>query len=154
MEGQRLARKMAFVLILFGAILFVTAYQGTTGTLGSMLMQDLLGTQGKAGFVYWIVAIGVVGAIGYIKSLKGLSDAFIGLLLLVLFISNKGFFAKFNQAIASIGTSAGTQASGIGSASSLQLGASNLQSIFTPAISTSPFGTLSQTEVGGITVAP
>jgi hypothetical protein len=94
---------VAFVLIAVGVILFVTAYQGTTGTLGSMLVQDVIGTQGTKGFLYWAVAILVIGAIGYIQKLKGLSDAFVALLLLVLFIGNKGFFAKFNQALGTIG---------------------------------------------------
>lgn len=99
---------MAFVLIAMGVVLFVTAYQGTTVTLGSMLVQDVIGTQGNKGYLYWAVAILVVGAVGYIQKLKGLSDAFIGLLLLVLFISNQGFFAKFNQALAAIGGKAAT----------------------------------------------
>jgi hypothetical protein len=126
---------MAFILILAGLVLFVTAYQGTTGQLGSMLVQDVFGTQGQGGFIYWIVAIGIVGAVGYIKSLKGLSDAFIGLLLLVLFISNKGFFAKFNAALGQIG---GT-ASGYSGQKILTFGGATTQpSYLSPGVLTAP----------------
>lgn len=97
---------MAFVLVLAGLVLFVTALQGTANQLGTMLVQDVFGTQGNRGFLYWVVAIAVVGAIGYVKSLKGLSDAFLALLLLVLFLNNKGFFAQFNSAIGQIGSQA------------------------------------------------
>lgn len=103
---------MPFILIIVGVLLFVTAIRGTTGQLASMLAQDVFGTQG---FVVWFVAVIVVGAIGYIKPLKGLSDAFLLLLIIVLFLSNRGFFAQFNAAIKSANAGLGvgtTQATG------------------------------------------
>lgn len=53
----------------------------------------------------------VIGAIGYIPKLKGISDAFLVLVLLVLFISNRGFFNSFNAQIQS-GTATTTPSTG------------------------------------------
>jgi hypothetical protein len=89
---------MPFVLIAIGAILFLTAINGTTLQLGSMLKSD---TFGKGGYIYWAVAVFIVGAIGYYKPLKKPSDLFLILVILGLLLSNGGVFAKFNQAIAS-----------------------------------------------------
>lgn len=91
---------MPFALFFVATILIVTAFRGTTGQFFSTLTGDI------AGFVVWIVAIGVVGAIGYIPGLKKISDGFLVLILLVMFISNKGFFANFNQQINAIKTDA------------------------------------------------
>jgi hypothetical protein len=91
-----------YILIAVGIILFVTAIKGTTGKLGEYLGEDIFGARG---YIYWIVAIFVVGAIGYIKPLQKLSDSFILLLVLVLLLGNKGFFAQFNAAIKEIGPS-------------------------------------------------
>lgn len=99
---------MPFVLIVVGIILLVTAIQGTTGQLGSMLVQDTFGT---GGYVYWFVAIIVIGAVGYVKQLKTLSDMGMFLVVLVLFLSHKGFFQQFNAEIGKI-KSGGTAATG------------------------------------------
>lgn len=103
---------MAFVLIIAGAILFLTAIQGTTGKLGALLVSDLFG-----GFIYWAFAILVIGGLGYIKPLRPLSNAFLVLLVLVLFVSNRGFFAKINEALAQIKSQAGTAGTATGTTS-------------------------------------
>lgn len=89
---------MPFVLILFGAIFVIVGFRGTQSDFFSLLAGDFTGA---GNFIYWIISIMVIGAIGYIPKLKGLSDAFLVLVLLVLFISNKGFFAQFNAQIKS-----------------------------------------------------
>lgn len=98
---------MPFALFFVATILIVTAFRGTTGQFFSTLTGDI------AGFVVWIVAIGVVGAIGYVPGLKKISDGFLVLILLVMFISNKGFFANFNQQINAVKTAAASN--GVGS---------------------------------------
>lgn len=90
---------MPFILIILGAILFISAIRGTTGTLASLLYSDLTG---KNSFLYWAVAIMVIGGVGYIKPLKTLSDSFLLLLVVVLFIHNKGFFAQFSTALQNV----------------------------------------------------
>lgn len=95
---------MPFVLIIVGLIVFVAAIRGTIGTLGSLLYGDFTGSNS---FLYWAVSILVIGAVGYIKALKGLSDSFILLLVIVLFLSNRGFFAQFTNALRNIATPQG-----------------------------------------------
>lgn len=85
---------MGFVLIIFGVAFLLAGYHGKAKELFDLLGGELTGTPS---FGKWIIAILAVGAIGYIRPLKPLSDAFIVLVLLVLFLSNRGFFAKFNQ---------------------------------------------------------
>lgn len=87
---------MPFILIMLGILLFVTAIRGTTGQLASLLSQDVFG---QRGFIVWVIAVLVIGAVGYVQKLKGISDAFLVLLVIVLFLSNRGFFAQFNRAI-------------------------------------------------------
>ena len=100
---------MPFVLLLIGLLLFITAWNGTTGLLANQLRSDVFGDNGKNGFLYWSVAVIIIGSIGYIKSLQKLSDAFILLMLIVFIISNKGVFAKFNDALRTISNDARAQ---------------------------------------------
>lgn len=84
---------MPFAIIFIALILIVTGFKGTTGTLTANITQDA-----KEIFVP-VIAIFVIGAIGYIPGLKKVSDGFLALILLAMFLSNRGFFSKFNQAI-------------------------------------------------------
>lgn len=93
---------MPFILIVVGIILLVTAIQGTTGQLASMLSQDVFGA---GGYLYWFVAILVIGAVGYVKQLKTLSDMGIFLVVLVLILSHKGLFQQFNAELKKIKSS-------------------------------------------------
>lgn len=85
---------MAFVLIIFGIAFILAGYHGNATALFSKLGDELTGTPS---FGKWVIAILAIGAVGYIKPLKPLSDAFLILVLLVLFLSDKGFFAQFSQ---------------------------------------------------------
>lgn len=98
---------MPFLLIFIGLLVLVTAVRGTTRALASLLIGDVLGT---GGFLYWMVSVLIIGFLGYIKPIKPVSDAFLALLVLVLFLSpqNKGFFTQFNAAIAQVGKFAQT----------------------------------------------
>lgn len=90
---------MPFVLIIVGVFVFVSAIRGTYTQLAKLLVGDLTG---QGSFLYWFVAILVVGAIGYVEPMKKLSDAFLLLLVMVLIIGHKGFFAQFNSALQQI----------------------------------------------------
>lgn len=85
---------MGFVLIIFGVAFLLSGYHGNATELFSKLGGELTGTPS---FGKWVIAIFAVGAIGYIKPLRPISDAFLVLILLVLFLSDKGFFAQFSQ---------------------------------------------------------
>lgn len=93
---------MPFALLLIGALFIVIAYQGTQAQFFALLSKDF-GLSGgfRQSFWAWIVSIGVIGAVGYVPKFKEISDSFLVLVLLVLFISNKGFFNQFNAAFRS-----------------------------------------------------
>lgn len=111
---------MPFALVTIGLLLVITGFQNTYAQLGSQVGKDFTG---PGNFTYWVIALGVVGALGYNDTLKPFSRAFMALIIVVIFLSNKGFFAQLNPAI-SEGTSTkplpagGTLASGGGTANS------------------------------------
>lgn len=87
---------MPYALIIIGIVMVVTAAQNTHSQLASQLKGDFIGQQN---FTKWIIAIGGVGALGYVDELRGLSRAFMALIVIALFLSNTGVIAKFQQAI-------------------------------------------------------
>jgi hypothetical protein len=92
---------MAFALSFIGALLIVLGFQNTYAPFGTLVAGDFTG---KNNFVYWLVALGVVGAIGYAKDLQGFSRAFMGLIIVVMILANKGFFSNLESGLSS-GTS-------------------------------------------------
>lgn len=87
---------MPFVLVLVGILMIVTGAQGTYRQFGAQVASDFTG---KGNFVYWVASIGIVGAVGYIKSLETISRMLMALIIISMVLSNRGFFAKFAQAI-------------------------------------------------------
>ena len=94
---------MPLALVLLG-ILFLTAAvrgdkcdgQQCSDLLFSTLKDDFTGPNN---FIYWGIALFIIGAAGYYKPLKPLSNAFLILVIVVLLLSNRGFFEKFMYAI-------------------------------------------------------
>jgi hypothetical protein len=94
---------MPLALILLGVLFLTAAVRGDkcngqqcSDVLFSTIKDDFTGPNN---FIYWGIALFVIGGAGYYKPLKPLSNAFLGLVILVLFISNRGFFVKFMQQI-------------------------------------------------------
>jgi hypothetical protein len=87
---------MPFALIFVGVLFLVVGYRGTERDLITLLKGDFTG---PGNFIWWIVSIMVIGALGYVPKLKSLSDGFLVLVLLVLFISNPGFFSQFTRQV-------------------------------------------------------
>lgn len=83
---------MPFVIVAIGLVLLAAAYQGRQQELFSLIKQDFTGTPN---FLTWIFVIGAIGALGYIPGLKPVSTAFLVLVIIVLFLSNGGFFQQF-----------------------------------------------------------
>lgn len=98
---------MPFVLLIAGLALLISGVNNTQGDLYNLVKGDFFGSQKN--FIFWFVAIFVIGALGNIKAIKPLSDIFLALVIVVLFLANKGFFAQFSQAI---GTAKAQPASG------------------------------------------
>lgn len=89
---------MPFALITIGLALIVSGIKNTQSQLGAQVVKDFTGA---GNFIYWVLAIFCVGALGYIPQLDKFSKAFMGLIIVALFISNKGFFSQFTVAIQS-----------------------------------------------------
>jgi len=93
---------MPYVFIIVGLVMVIASVRNTVRDNGTDLgLQTLIAGdfKGKGNFIYWVTAILIIGAIGYIKPLQPVSRAFMMLVVLVLFLSNKGVFTKFNQAL-------------------------------------------------------
>lgn len=80
---------MPFVFLAIGVILVVAGVRGTEAQLFTLLSGDI------KGFAPWFVAILAIGALGYFKAIRPITDGFMALLIVVLFLSNGGFFSKF-----------------------------------------------------------
>lgn len=97
---------MPFALMTIGLLLVIAAYNNSGSALASQLKSDFTGS---GNFLYWIAAIFIVGLIGYAAPMRGVSRAALALVIVVLFLQNKGFFSQFNSALS--GSSSGTDAS-------------------------------------------
>lgn len=131
---------MALAFIFAAVILFLAAYNDTQGQLGSQLASDFTGA---GNFWYWIAALAITGALGAIPGLKPFSRGFMALILLSLFLSNKGVWANLTTALSQSGTTqaTGTGAStptGIAAAESTGPGVTSAQT--SPGVSLSPGG--------------
>ena len=87
---------MPFVLASLGILFIVAGMRGTTSQLFTLLKGDFTGPNN---FFFWALAILMVGSLGYIKKVQPFSDAFIALIIVVLFLTHKGFFDKFMQEV-------------------------------------------------------
>lgn len=89
---------MPVALLIIGIVLAITAFRGTYGQLGNLLIGDFTN---KNNFLVWIGALVIVGMIGYIPNMEKPSRAFLGLILLVIFLKNGGVFSQFSGALQS-----------------------------------------------------
>lgn len=90
---------MPFALLIIGITLLVSAVRGTYTDLDKLVVGEFKGNTAQSNFLYWIVAILIVGMIGYVESLQSFSRAFLALIIIVLFLHNKGFFSNFFSGI-------------------------------------------------------
>jgi hypothetical protein len=81
---------MPALLIVIGVVLAVAAIRNSQGNLGTALETDL------PGFFKWALAIGAVGGAGYVPGFQTVSRWMLGLILLVLVLTNyQRMFAGF-----------------------------------------------------------
>lgn len=93
---------MPFILILVAGLLIMAAYNNSAGSLMTELETDV------PGFVKWFLAISAVGALGWVPGMEKISRMLLGLVLLVLFLSNYQQIFQGFQSVGSAGTSANT----------------------------------------------
>lgn len=87
---------MPIALFLFGVLFLVAAVRGQHKELFGLLKDDF---SGPGNFIYWGLSLWVIGAVGYYRPLRPVSHAFMFLVILVLFLSNRGFFNRFMEQI-------------------------------------------------------
>jgi hypothetical protein len=146
---------MPFVLIFFALVLLVTGFRGTTGQLFTLLEEDFVSSDG---FLPWALAILGIGAIGYIPKIKHISDAFLGLVVLVMLLANRSFFGNLSTAFSSAGTSSASGAPSVDTTASPTT-ANGLTTVGTPdgALTLAPLTSTLQTlgvNGGGTGLAP
>ena len=140
---------MALAFILIGVALLVAAFRNTQGQLGTLIAGDFTGS---SSFLDWIAVVAIVGMAGYMPALRTPSRYFMGLILLVVFLTKgTGFFSQLHSAIknpvasttaapvqatpttgipVSLSAGSGTAASGAGSAVSSATGAASALTSF------------------------
>ena len=110
---------MPFVLIFVGSVLIVAAVRNTHSQLFALIKGDFVGPNN---YIYWLVTILIIGAIGYVPRLKPISDGFLILVILVLFLTKgKGFFDQFQRQISSTDSATVRTGSGITTAKPIQI---------------------------------
>ncbi len=114
---------MAFALLIIGILLLVSSIRNTQDNLKAILIKDFTGS---GNFGWWVVALLIIGAVGYINRLKGLSDAFLVLVILALFLSRGnpsspggGFFNQFTTALGFSNSASGGVNTAVSAASNL-----------------------------------
>jgi|ERR1700733_221540 len=92
-----------FLAVAIAAI--VTGLRGTQGQLLTLLKSDFTTSNN---FGIWILAIVAVGSLGYVPGLKTISNGLLILVVVVLLLSNKGFFSQFSSAVTTVGATNAT----------------------------------------------
>lgn len=103
---------MAFILLIVGIFLVVTAVRDTYTQLFQVVSGDFALNQTGGGFVYWIAALLLIGAVGYIDKLKPISDGLLLLVIIALILTKGnpkapggGFFSQLTGALGGQGSS-------------------------------------------------
>ena len=107
---------MPFALVTIGLILIVSGARDTYAALGKELIEDFTG---EGNFLYWLLAIGALGALGAIPQFRTMSRAFMALIIISMVIANRGFAAKFSEAIEKGPVYPGDTAKTVGSGSTI-----------------------------------
>lgn len=86
---------MPLVILAIGLMLFVSGMRNTQDELLTLLKSDFTGGKNGNGFLSWMLAIAAIVVIGYYKPVRPISDAFLLLVIIILFLSNKGVASQF-----------------------------------------------------------
>lgn len=93
---------MPLVLIIAGLVLLICAVRNTQQQLFLLIADDFTG---QDNFIFWFLSIVIIGAIGYIPRMKPISDGFLILVILTLFLKKgTGFFDQFQKQVSTTQT--------------------------------------------------
>jgi hypothetical protein len=83
---------MPLFLIVVGLVLLVASIRGTQKELFDTLKSDFTGSNN---FVFWVLALGIISALGTIKTIRPVTQGFLALVILVIFLVNRGLIPSF-----------------------------------------------------------
>lgn len=86
---------MPLVILVIGLMLFVSGMRNTQDEFLALIKSDFIGGKNGNGFFAWMLAIAAIVVIGYYKPVRPISDAFLLLVIIILFLSNKGVASQF-----------------------------------------------------------
>lgn len=119
---------MPFALVFAGLLMIVTGANNTYSAFGAQLKTDFTGSKS---FFPYALALLFVGALGYINDLRRFSHYFMALVIISLFLSNKGFFQNFTAAINSTPV-APTASASSGTGATAQTAVNSGNALFNP----------------------
>jgi len=90
---------MPIFFLIVGVLLIVVAINDKISDLGGLIKEDFRPSANQPAFPVWIMAIFVAGSLGYIKAMRPVANAFLALIIISMFLSNRGFFNQFKSAI-------------------------------------------------------
>jgi hypothetical protein len=112
---------MPIALVIIGVFLLVAAVRWNSGgnQVWTLLQSDLQGKSVATGkqsgsFFAWAAAIILIGAVGYVDELKPVANTMLALVIVVLLLSNNGFFAQLQKDITTKPSATNTTASTAG----------------------------------------
>lgn len=76
---------MPFFLLIIGIIFLVAVIRGNQNDLLNLVKSDFGGSNN---FLLWVMAIVIIVALGSFKTIRPVSDAFLGLIILVIIVAN------------------------------------------------------------------
>lgn len=87
---------MPFFLLIIGIVLLTVAIRGTQADLFTLLKSDF---SGQNNFFLWVLAFIILIGLGYWKTIRPATDAFMILLIIVIFLAaykdDKDLFSSF-----------------------------------------------------------
>lgn len=98
---------MPLALLVIGTLFLTAAVRGKQDLLFDTLKDDFTGPNN---FLYWGLSIFIVTSAGYYKPLRPLSNAFLVLIVIVLFLAHRGFIEQF---MAELGATQRSSLSGV-----------------------------------------
>jgi hypothetical protein len=91
---------MPFALLFIGMVLVVTGVRNTYKQLGTMVVADMTGKSGGAGFIMFFAALFAVGAIGALSpQARTFSHYFMALIIISLLLHNATFAQRLIAAL-------------------------------------------------------
>ncbi len=104
---------MPFAILIVGLLLIIAGARDKTGELGGLIAGDF---SGSGNFLIWGSAVAGVGSLGYVSEFRNVSRVFLGLIILSMLISDKGFFTQFYSAISTAQAPSAAPESAVGQA--------------------------------------